>query len=62
MYRDAIETDGKRRRQIFLYRDLAVQLLIIGKIGDAEAALSEHGLDAIAADDGARRKRHELLR
>src|SRR5262249_40790915 len=40
----------------------ALQLLIIGKIGDAEAALSEHGLDAIASDDGARRKRHELFR
>jgi hypothetical protein len=38
---------GELLRQVFLHHHLGVQVHVGGGIGDAEAALAEHGVDAV---------------
>ncbi len=57
-HRGAVLADGERDRQVFLDRHLAIELRIARAIGDAEAALAQHGQDLVAADGAARGERH----
>ena len=44
----AIVPDGQRRRQVLLDGDIAAELAVVSKIGDAEGALPQYGLDDVA--------------
>ena len=57
-HRAAVLADGQRRRQVFLDGDVATELRVARKIGDAESALAQHAHNLVAADQGARRQRH----
>ena len=60
-HRDAVLADRQRRGQVFLDRDLAMELVVAGAIGDAEAALAQDRHDLVAADHLAGRQRDEIL-
>ena len=49
-YGGAILPDSQRRRQVFLDRDLAIELNVARPVGDAEAALPQHRQDLVPAD------------
>ena len=57
-HRVAVRADGQRRRQVFLDGDVAAELRVARKIGDAESALAQHARNLVAADQRARRQRH----
>ncbi len=56
----AVGTVGQQGRQVFLDRDLAVELAVAGTIGDAEAALAQHGQHLVSPDPGARLQRNDI--
>jgi hypothetical protein len=51
---------GERHRQVFLDRDLAVELGVAREVGDAEAALPQDGRHLVAADDMATPQGHQV--
>ncbi len=57
---DAILAHGQRRGEIFLDGDLPSEFGIDRAIGDAEAALAQHGDDAITADGLAGSKGYQI--
>ncbi len=46
----AIVPDGQRHRQVLLDGDIAAELAVVSKIGDAEGALPQYGPDNVAPD------------
>src|SRR5262249_37676030 len=61
-YGRAVLAHGESRREVLLDGDLAVELAVVGAIGDAKAALSEDGHDLVAPDRLAGLKRDEVDR
>ena len=54
--------DGERRRQVLLDGDIAAELAVMGKIGDAERALPQYGPDDVASDESPGCERHMVVR